>query len=317
MNHLAKYSNDLPLTWFTTQFIDTLLSLKDQYAHALGPIITLFSTWLRRLNATDDTRLTPVMDTLFTTLLNPHTTYPIQKDAWIGWVALIGKGKDVKVLEGMRTVIASFTAADPHIQNMGESIDAGVAHALAQTTALNDFEVDDCQKLLIAYIQFCAKRVEGPRAIMTAMEHVVDVRSQEKPQTRAEADLSTLVHMALDLVVAGPHDQFVRLAVLAGIVRMLQFNQGQNTKKVLSLRENAETTFIQHLDMAVDTITSEKHRNDYSTNQGIRTFFFFYFYLILFCRCDCFLCWSMYDSNSFYNSFRNEPNFCSFKDFIR
>ncbi|KAI9252734.1 hypothetical protein EDC94DRAFT_525562 [Helicostylum pulchrum] len=283
LDHLAKYSNDLPLTWFTPQFLDTLLLLKDKYLPyqlpALASIIILFSSWLRRLSTTDDARLSIITDALLSILLNTDSTYlPVQKDAWIGWVALIGKGQDMKLLQGMTKVIQVLTDGGnmDRIQSMAEPIDAGVAHALAQTTALNDFEVEYCQELLDAHIQFSAKRSEGPRAIMTAIEHIVDVRSQEKPQTRAEADLSTLVHMAND-VVAGQTDHlavnFVRLAVLAGVVRMLQFNQGKKTKKVLDLREKAEKTFIQQLDMAVDTVTSKKNMNNYTTNQDIIAFF--------------------------------------------
>lgn len=258
--------------------------MKDKYLsyqlQALASIIVLFSSWLRRLSTTDDARIPIVTDTLLSILLNTDLIYlPVQKDAWIGWVALIGKGQDMKLLQGMTKVIRVLTEGGDmnRIQSMAESIDAGVAHALAQTTALNDFEVENCQELLDAHIQFSAKRSDGPRAIMTAIEHIVDVRSQEKPQTRAEADLSTLVHMAND-VVAGQTDylavNFVRLAVLAGVVRMLQFNQGKKTKKVLDLREKAEKTFILQLDMAVDTVTSKKNMNNYNTNQG--------YYLILF-----------------------------------
>lgn len=278
MNQLSKYSNDLPVTWFTSQFLDTLLILKDRFLsqnqlQSLESIIVLFSSWLRRLSSIDNTHLTLVIDTLSSILLTTENTYlSIQKDAWIGWVALIGKNQDLKLLEGMTNVIQLYTTTNntERIQSMAESIDAGVAHALAQTNALNDFEVDSCQKLLDAHIQFSAKRLEGPRAIMTTIEHIVDVRSQENPQSRAEADLATLVHMAND-VVAGQAENlatnFVRLAVLAGVVRMLQFNQGKKTKKVLDLREQAEKTFIQQLDMAVNTVS--KHTGDYIMNQGI------------------------------------------------
>lgn len=167
------------------------------------------------------------MDTLLNTILLKSnaspTFYPIQKDAWVGWVSLIGKNQDIKLLEGMQKVIElCITSSLDHIQFMAESIDAGVAHALAQTNALNDFEVESCQNLLDAHIQFSAKRgLEGPRAIMTAMEHAVDVRSQEKPTSRAEADLSTLVNMTNDVVEGRTEHltvNFVRLAVLAGVV---------------------------------------------------------------------------------------------------
>lgn len=54
--------------------------------------------------------------------------------------------------------------------------------------------------------------------------------------------------------------------------RMLQFNQGKKTKKVLGLREDAEKTFIIQLDMAVDKVTSSKHINDFTINQGMLSF---------------------------------------------
>jgi hypothetical protein len=49
---------------------------------------------------------------------------------------------------------------------------------------------------------------------------------------------------------------------------MLQFNQGKKTKKIQGLREQAEKTFIEQLDMAVETVTCSKHANEYQTNQG-------------------------------------------------
>lgn len=229
MDQLSKYSNDLPTTWFTTPFIDALLRLKDEYINkpeirVLGSITVLFSSWLRRLSSLDDARLDAVMNTVLDLLLRTDNKYlNVQKDAWIGWVSLIGKTQDIKLLDGMTKVIQLYTVTNnmERVNFMSEAIDAGMAHALAQTNAMNDFEVESCQKLLDAHIQYCAKRVDGPRAIMTSIEHVVDVRSQETPQTRAEADLSTLVNMAND-VVAGQAENlsvnFVRLAVLAGVV---------------------------------------------------------------------------------------------------
>jgi hypothetical protein len=172
----------------------------------------------------EDSRLELVLRTLLELLLLTDNKYlDVQKDAWIGWVSLIGKTQDIKLLDGMTRVIQLCTVTNntERINKMSEALDAGVAHALAQTNALNDFEVESCQKLLDAHIQFCSKRVEGPRAIMTTIEHIVDVRSQETPQSRAEADLATLVNMAND-VVEGKVDNlainFVRLAVLAGVV---------------------------------------------------------------------------------------------------
>lgn len=230
LKQLAQYSNDLPTSWFTPQFLDTLIALKSrlmldgQQLEALGSIITLFSTWLRRLNSMDDARLKLVMDTLLELLLSTDNRYlAIQKDAWIGWVSLMGKSQDIVLLEGMTKVLELHTLHhdEQRAKALSEALDAGVAHALAQTNALNDFEVESCQKLLHAHIQYCAKRADGPRAIMTAIEHVVDVRSQEKPQSRAEADLATLVNMANDVVKDQPEAlamNFTCLAVLAGVV---------------------------------------------------------------------------------------------------
>lgn len=52
------------------------------------------------------------------------------------------------------------------------------------------------------------------------------------------------------------------------ISRMLQFNQGKKTKNMLDLRQQAEKTFIQQLDMALDAVGSEKHAGDHIVNQG-------------------------------------------------
>ncbi|KAG2205621.1 hypothetical protein INT46_003448 [Mucor plumbeus] len=268
LKQLAQYSNDLPTSWFTPQFIDTMIALKSKFMlegqlEGLASIIALFSSWLRRLDSMDDSRLKLVMDTLLELLLSTENRYlTLQKDAWIGWVSLIGKSQDIALLDGMTKVLELYTLNhdDQRTNGISEALDAGVAHALAQTNALNDFEVESCQKLLHAHIQFSAKRQDGPRAIMTAIEHVVDVRSQEKPQSRAEADLSTLVHMANDVVKDQPETlamNFTCLAVLAGVV----------------LREDAEKTFIIQLDMAVDKVISSEHINDFAINQDIIAFF--------------------------------------------
>lgn len=184
----------------------------------------LFSSWLRRIQQIPDydkNRLNLVLDAVKQVLFLLDNRYlSIQKDAWIGWVSLVGQQHDKEILQGMTKLFELYT--DPErIKVLAEALDAGLAHALAQTNCLNDFEVEYCQALLHSYIQFAARREDGPRAIMTAMEHVVDIRSQETPQTRAEADLNTLVNMAHDVV----QDQkeslavyFTCLAVLAGVV---------------------------------------------------------------------------------------------------
>ncbi|KAI8646413.1 hypothetical protein BD408DRAFT_410188 [Parasitella parasitica] len=284
LKQLAQYSNDLPSSWFTPQFIDALIALKSRYLsegqlEGLAFIIALFSSWLRRLSSMDDPRLKPVMDTMLELLLSTDNRYlSLQKDAWIGWVSLMGKSQDIALLEGMTKVLQLYTLDhdEQRTRAMSEALDAGVAHALAQTNALNDFEVESCLQLLHAHIHFSAKRADGPRAIMTAIEHVVDVRSQEKPQSRAEADLATLVHMANDAVKDQSETlamDFTCLAVLAGVVRTLQFNQGKKTKKVVGLREDAERTFIAQLEMVVDRVSLPEHVHDFAVNQDTIAFF--------------------------------------------
>lgn len=299
LDQLSNYSNDLPVPWFTHSFIDTLLTLKDEFIAqnnltGLRSILTLFSTWLRRCPTTDDTHLTSVLDTLFKVLTSSDPTYlNLQKESWIGWVGLIGKQHDIQLLDGMTKIIHAIDTT--RIQTLADSVDAGVAHALAQTTALNDFELETCQNLLEAHIQFCYRRSEGPRAMMTTIEHIVDIRSQETPQSRAEAHLSTLVQIAKDIITDQSNAPFVRLAVVAGIVRMLQFNQGKNTKKVLALRESVEEIFIQHLDMTL------KEENN-TENQG--KIFCLYRYkgvAYISYRFNYFFCCKMLDSNPSYH----------------
>lgn len=232
MNQLAKYSNDLPTSWFTSPFLDALIALKTTYLQkqqleALGSIISLFSSWLRRIQqqpAYDKDRLNLVTSSIQEILFMLDNRYlPIQKEAWIGWVSLIGQQHDKEILQAMTKLFELYTTHQDaeRVSALSEALDAGLAHALAQTNCLNDFEVEYCQALLHAYIQFAAKRPDGPRAIMTAMEHVVDIRSQETPQTRAEADLNTLVDMAHDVVQDQENSlpvYFTCLAVLAGAV---------------------------------------------------------------------------------------------------
>ncbi|KAI9487541.1 MAG: hypothetical protein EXX96DRAFT_553687 [Benjaminiella poitrasii] len=280
LSHLSKYSNDLPTSWFTPQFLDSLLALEkrllaESQINGHGSIISLFSSWTRRLSSTNDNRLPSIMESLLKTLLFTDNRYlSVQKDAWIGWVSLVGKDQDVRLLEGMTKVIKLYTSIydTERSQAMSEALDAGLAHALAQTNTLNDFEVETCEKLLGAYISFAAKRLDGPRAVMIAIEHVVDVRAQEKPQSRAEADLTTLVRMAND-IADKPGLDFTSLAMLAGVIRMLQFNRGKRTKRVQYLREQSERTFIRLLDDAIEMVMSAKYAGDYYTNQDSIAFF--------------------------------------------
>lgn len=83
--------------------------------------------------------------------------------------------------------------------------------------------------------------------------------------------------------------------------RMLQFNQGKKTKKVLGLRRDAEKTFITQLDMAVDKVTASEHLHDVAVNQGKAHIDTVLCIAHLdssdFTRYHCFLCWQMHHSN--------------------
>lgn len=205
---LSKHSHDLPLSWFTNEFLDQLFVLKTKLENTSGllSIVTLLSAWLR-LSKDNDHRQKLALDILESILRKDDTTR-LQKEAWIGWVALIGKGNhDARVLEGMISVVERYS------QKQSLELDAGLAHVLAMTNTLNEFEIEPCQRLLNVYAKHVSARgFDGARALMDALEHATDVRSQEKPQTRAEADLTTLVQLVIDL------EDKARLSALAGIV---------------------------------------------------------------------------------------------------
>ncbi|KAI8083230.1 uncharacterized protein B0P05DRAFT_570584 [Gilbertella persicaria] len=271
LSQLSKYSNDLPVSWFTLQFLDTAIALKDRYfsqhlhLKGLGSIIILFSSWLRRYPTMSDRHFQMVMDTLLSLLLMTDNQYlPVQKDAWIGWVSLVGKTEDPKLLQGMSQVIERYAHINDHERNttMAEALDAGVAHALARTNCLNDFEIESCQRLLNAYFQFASAH-HGYYAVMTAIEHVVDIRSKEKPESRAEADLTTLIGM-IKQTITKSQEKLACLAVSAGAVRMLQFNQGVKSKKVNDMLEEMEQAFISQLDQVIETKDSVKYQDDIS-----------------------------------------------------
>lgn len=175
--------------------------------------MVLLSGWLRRNSEADEIREDLALDILHRALLEYNDDLALQKEAWIGWVAMIGKGnRDMKLLEGMTSVIEIYSQDAIKADYMAESIDAGVAHALAHTNTMNDFEIDHCQKLLRVHTNLVSKKgFHGLCSLMTTAEHVVDVRSREEPQTRVEADLSTFVQLMFDI-----KDDYARLAFLAG-----------------------------------------------------------------------------------------------------
>lgn len=161
MNLLSKYSNDLPISWFTHDFLDGLFILQKKYAkNGTSPIVVLLSGWLRRNSEADEIREDLALDILRSALLEYNDDLALQKEAWIGWVAMIGKGKrDKKLLEGMTSVLEIYSQDAIKADYMAEPIDAGVAHALAHTNTMNDFEIDHCQKLLRVHTNLVSKKV--------------------------------------------------------------------------------------------------------------------------------------------------------------
>ncbi|KAI9279631.1 hypothetical protein BY458DRAFT_487868 [Sporodiniella umbellata] len=244
---LTKYKNDLPISWFTPEFIDQLILLKDRYTY---DTVLLLSAWLRHDPGADSTRQESALAILYQAMSGYQEDALVQQEAWTGWVASIGKGKgDVKILKGMGDIIELYSQ-DPRRQHqLAESMDAGVAHALAQTNTMNDFEQEECQRLLTLYSLHASKQgFVGLCSLMSAVEHITDVRSREEPQTRAEADLSTFVGLVLEI-----EDEYGQLTCLAGILRALYYNLGKNTQRVVQLREQVETSFMSRLSVTLNT----------------------------------------------------------------
>ncbi|KAG0745993.1 hypothetical protein G6F57_008853 [Rhizopus arrhizus] len=262
LNLLSKYSNDLPISWFTHDFLDGLFILQKKYAkNGTSPIVVLLSGWLRRNSEADEIREDLALDILRSALLEYNDDLALQKEAWIGWVAMIGKGKrDMKLLEGMTSVLEIYSQDAIKADYMAEPIDAGVAHALAHTNTMNDFEIDHCQKLLRVHTTLVSKKgFHGLCSLMTIAEHVVDVRSREEPQTRVEAVLSTFVQLTSDI-----KDDYARLAFLAGTLRTLQFSLIKMTKKLIKLRQEIEKEFIHQLNIALDSNDTMTHQDSLS-----------------------------------------------------
>lgn len=229
MEQLAKYSDHLPLSWFTPALLNVLNTLNER-----GPqpaIYTLWTVWVRRLAGAPeavtaaDAQLSQVLAKLENALLDDKTPLTIRKEAWIGLVSLAGRApsqfSDTRMIQGMARILKQYSQQQQDLVDaMGETLDAGVAHCMAQTSVLNVFEADQCEHLLNDYAQLMAKRSAGAPAAMAVMQHVVDVRSQLKPQTRADADMEALV----DVVTKERPDKeplatsLVWLAILAGVV---------------------------------------------------------------------------------------------------
>ncbi|KAG0170004.1 hypothetical protein DFQ30_002992 [Apophysomyces sp. BC1015] len=292
LSQLARYSNHLPLSWFTPALLDALMLMKDKFSGKgenanLLPIYSLWAVWVRRLSGTPDTlgeadqqQLLRVLSSMEQALLdNNEEILDIRKEAWIGLVALIGGQTTVHGYPDSRLIqIMTAVIQKPKVAvAMGDTLDAGVAHCLAQSTTLNSFEIEHLQLLLTAHVQLAAQRPDGPRAVMTVLEHAVDVRSQQKPQSRAEADLESLVGLAQaimdsDGAVDNPVVLLTRLSVVVGIVRTLQFTQGRKTKKVRRFQEEVEALYIKYLDIAVTAALNENQAYNFAINQDTVAF---------------------------------------------
>ncbi|KAI8330404.1 hypothetical protein EDC96DRAFT_452165 [Choanephora cucurbitarum] len=198
----SKHHNDLPLSWFTSHFIDTLLTLK-KASYPLEPILQLLFSWLRRTPSDNNYKvLHTVLDATLTT-----DCLDTKRTGWIGWVSLIGQRHDIELLKGMQTLIVQLT--EVHLP-LADAIHAGVAHALAQTNCLNEFELDHCQALLKVYIDWANQYRASVEQIMHAMEHVVDVRMKQKDSVWTR-------------LVTEHKGSMASLALLAGATRRLQF----------------------------------------------------------------------------------------------
>ncbi|KAI8142498.1 hypothetical protein BJV82DRAFT_669645 [Fennellomyces sp. T-0311] len=274
VEQLAKYSDHLPLSWFTPQLIQALLSLKDRNEH----VYNLWTVWVRRLSGAPEAlksaepQLSRVLGAMQQALVEMETPLNIRKEAWIGLISLTGAAaeqfSDTQIIQAMTRVLEQYTKHPELAQAMGETMDAGIAHCLAQTTLLNVFEADHCERLLAAYVKLIPHRpYGGAPAAMAAMQHVVDIRVKQKPQTKADADMETLVALVEAEHEKEPLDvQLARLSILAGVVRMLEFSQDKS-KKIRSMQSQLETTFVKRFDSAVTQ--SFKHPQSLAVNQDI------------------------------------------------
>ncbi|KAI9262357.1 hypothetical protein BDA99DRAFT_510987 [Phascolomyces articulosus] len=275
VEQLSKYSDHLPLSWFTPQLIEALLSLKDRNDY----VFNLWTVWVRRLSgapealASAEPQLSRVLEAMQQALVELETPLLIRKEAWIGLIALCGTAPpqftDTQIIQAMTRVLEQYVDHPELVQSMGETLDAGIAHCLANTTLLNVFEVDHCERLISAYVKLIPRRptdVSAPAA-MAAMQHVVDVRVQQKPQTKANADMETLIALVETMDEKESLElQLARFTILAGVVRMLQFTKDKS-KKIKSLQEQLDKTFVERFSLLVTDVY--KHPNSVTVNQDI------------------------------------------------
>ncbi|KAG2224556.1 hypothetical protein INT45_004401 [Circinella minor] len=262
VEQLSKYSDHLPLSWFTPQLIEALLALEDRNQH----VYNLWTVWVRRLSgapealASAEPQLTRVLEAMQQSLVELETPLDIRKEAWIGLVALCGTAPpqftDTQIIQAMTRVLEQYADHPDLVQSMGETLDAGVAHCLANTTLLNVFEVDHCERLLTAYVKLIPHRRpdSSAPAAMAAMQHVVDIRVKQKLQTKANADMETLVALVENMGEKESVEiKLARLTILAGVVRMLQFTKDKS-KKVKALEENLDGKFVERFSQLVTEV---------------------------------------------------------------
>ncbi|KAI9316799.1 hypothetical protein BX666DRAFT_1858328 [Dichotomocladium elegans] len=278
-----SYSDHLPLSWFTPALLETLLALSDRRP-AIGAttaIYTLWTVWVRRLSGSPDTylsiepQLAKVLTKLEEALLSPSTTpITIRKESLIGLVALAGRAPksfpDSRMMDALtRAVAAQAAVHSDGAEAFSETMDAGVAHCLAETSLMNVFEFEHCERLLEGYVAFAAQRsTDGAAAAMTVLQHVVDVRSQLKPQTRADADLTVLIELVVKERQGPLAVQLVWLAILAGAVRMFQFTK-EKSKKMDALHEQMNKELIGRFGELASQVMAKESAYDLADNQNI------------------------------------------------
>ncbi|KAI8060355.1 hypothetical protein BC940DRAFT_312158 [Gongronella butleri] len=273
---LATHSEHLPLTWFTEPLVRCLLTLVDRFLgteqmDGVGALVHLLSVWTRRLSGTTDRMdkepLLPLVLTLFADQLielpmNEAATVDLRKHAWMGLVALVGRAPaqydEEKLLATMTRIVRHYVGCTQF--PLVESLNAGVAHALAESTRLNVFEYASCKDLLDAALDMNGARpLDGPWAVATLIEHVVDIRSRMNPVTRAESHIDTLATL-LTNVTNTETPTLISLAAVAGFVRMMQFNQGHHSAKITATQEKMQGAFLAGLGAALAQRHSEEDK---------------------------------------------------------
>ncbi|CAO3617403.1 unnamed protein product [Cunninghamella echinulata] len=219
-----------------------------------------------------------------------NQTLTIRKNAWMGLVAMIGHTPphfDEEHLLARMTDVILFYAKQQQQSNHGKQIDplmiesfnAGVAHSLAESTRLNVFEMESCQQLLEALIKLDSLCQNGPMTVCTLLEHAVDVRSRLKPDTRAEADLTTLFSIVENILEKVDNSSaslpfyFTNIGTIAGVVRMLQFNQGVKSKKINDIQKKAQELFIKHFNVVLTKVIDHNQDSSYTQNCELITYF--------------------------------------------